>query len=115
MVFTEQKTDKGFIYKVEDVFGEMEFESPEKVEPVFLDQIFLAIFNIKSNTEIIEGDIKGTGIRYKFKKAKQWDKLDEEKEHPEPIKVKTNLFNNIKQWLSKLKKLLKKFIVLMTK
>lgn len=80
MLFTEQKTKVGFVYKVKDVFGEMTFESLDKLDPKILDEIFLAIFNIKSKTEIIKGEIKETGIKYKFKKAKQWDKLDEEKE-----------------------------------
>jgi len=80
MIFSEKKENNSFVYKTVDVFGEMEFISPTKLKPELLDQIFLAIFNIKSNTETIEGEIAGTGISYKFKKAKQWDKLDEEEE-----------------------------------
>jgi len=80
MIFSEKKENNCFVYNTVDVFGEMEFVSPKKLEPKILDQIFLAIFNIKSSSETIEGTIKSIGVSYKFKKAKQWDELDEEEE-----------------------------------
>jgi hypothetical protein len=101
MIFSEKKENNSFVYKTVDVFGEMEFSSPTKLKPELLDQIFLAIFNIKSNTETIEGEVAGTGISYKFKKAKQWDKLDEEeevKDHREPVKPKRKMPSSLKRY-----------------
>jgi len=104
MIFSEKKEKENFVYNVSDVFGEMEFKSQKKLSAEILDQIFLAIFKIESKTEIIKGTIESVGVSYRFKKAGQWDKLDEEVK-PQSKEV-TNLFNKTKQWL---KKSLKKF------
>lgn len=76
MIFSEKKENNTFVYNTSDVFGEMEFVSPKRLDGSTLDQIFLAIFNIKSNTEIIEGTVESLGVSYLFKKSKQWDDVE---------------------------------------
>jgi len=103
MIFSEKKENNNFVYNTVDVFGEIEFRSPHRLEPTALDQIFLAIFNIKSKAETIEGTVPSLGVSYTFKKAKQWDKLDEEKElkdyreYPE-VKKKRKMPTSLKRY-----------------
>lgn len=74
MIFSEKKIDKGFLYKTKDIFGVIEICSKEKLNGDMLDDVFMSIFNIKSNDKIIEGTVDGTNITYKFLKKNQWEK-----------------------------------------
>ncbi|MEX2604630.1 MAG: hypothetical protein WD361_10520 [Gracilimonas sp.] len=76
MTFSEQKTEKGYLYKVKDMFGEMEIESPNKLSTEKLDDVFMAIFDTGQSGE---NYIQGTKIYYKYKKATPWQKDSENK------------------------------------
>jgi len=81
MIFSEQKINGVFLYRVKDVFGEMEFTSPDKLDAGKLDDVFMAVFtaHAKDGSGKIEGVIKDTKINYKYIKKNQWDKIKEQK------------------------------------
>jgi hypothetical protein len=68
MVFAEQKKENGFIYKVEDVFGEIEIVSPLQLSGIQLDRIVLAIMRAKARKGGAEG-----GITFTFNPKADWE------------------------------------------
>jgi len=108
MQFLEKKEENGFIYTVEDSFGEMEFRSPVNLDAVMLDQVFLAVFNLKEKGNTITGTIKGTGITYIYKRKDQWSDVEEEEvpilitdKENFIIRLIKNLLRKILLWLEK--------------
>lgn len=78
MIFSEQKTEKGFCYKVVDAFGTMELESSDKLSAETLDQAFMAVFNLKDKGKEITGTIKDTNISYKYLRKNPWQQTKKE-------------------------------------
>lgn len=87
MIFEEKKTKEGYKYTVEDLFGKMVINSPERLvykdesqnlNSSKLDDAFYAIYkhHSKDFSKKIEGKIKNTEITYIYIKAKiGWDKI----------------------------------------
>lgn len=83
MIFEERQKNGKFYYQVEDVFGKMKFSSKTNLNAERLDQIFMAVFSIKSPAKSIVGEIKELGLKYKFVRKSQWS---------DPDKVEANRF-----------------------
>jgi len=79
MIFEERQKNGKFYYQVEDVFGTMKFSSKTKLDAERLDQIFMAVFSIKSSAKTIVGEIEELGLKYKFIKKNQWSEDDIDK------------------------------------
>lgn len=94
MIFQEKKTDTGYTYKVEDVFGEIEIVSStrlvkkikdketgeEKDDGSLLDDMVLLLLRKNLNAEIVTGEVihdEGK-VQYTFKRTPQWSEDDEE-------------------------------------
>lgn len=74
MTFREQKKGDVWHYDVEDVFGIMEFTSPQKLNAEKLDDVFMAVFQTHKNdtAKTITGTIKGTNIGYRYVQSSPW-------------------------------------------
>lgn len=74
MVFTEDTTDTGFVYKTNDSIGELEIHSPKKFDAEYLDDVYYAIEEVsrKNPNKVIDGNVQGTGISYKLVKTNPW-------------------------------------------
>ena len=79
MIFQERQKDGKFHYQVDDVFGKMSFVSNKKLDANKLDQIFVAVFSIKSPSKVIIGEIEELGLEYKFVRKNQWSDIEKEK------------------------------------
>jgi hypothetical protein len=96
MIFLEKKTKKGYTYKVEDVFGEIEIVSTtrlvkkikdedtgeEKEDGSLLDDMVLLLLRENLSAEIVTGEVvhdEGK-VSYTFKRAPLWSEDDEEDE-----------------------------------
>ena len=74
MVFQEQKTETGWHYKVEDVFGTIDIDSSAQLDGDTLDAMVVLLLGQSISAETVEGTVKhATGtVTYKFVKAPQW-------------------------------------------
>jgi hypothetical protein len=75
MIFQERKKGTGFEYKVEDLFGTIAIESPNKLNGQLLDEIVVILLRTTS-TGNASGVVKVTEnetIKYEFVRASQWD------------------------------------------
>lgn len=84
MIFAERKVERGYTYDVEDVFGTIHIESPDKLEPDLLDDMVVLLLKQNLSAEVVEGEVqhKGGTVRYRFQKAKQWDEDDDDDDIP---------------------------------
>lgn len=92
MRFEEKRVKKGIRYKVDEPFGIITFISKNQIMNLeLLDDIFMAIYGIKTNNKILKGFVelnekvaKITGqdkINYKYiRKFKNWDDVLGDKE-----------------------------------
>lgn len=72
MIFREKKTDAGaFSYSVEDVFGVIEIDSPDRLGAKELDMITVGILQAQAD----QGTIEGTSVSFRFKKKGQWEDI----------------------------------------
>lgn len=90
-----KKTDKGYDYQVKEEWGEITFRLDNELKnEELLDDIFMAIFNLKDKAEKLVGKIEVDDklvdrvgqkqIPYQFiKQAKMWDEVfsEDEKKH----------------------------------
>lgn len=77
MIFKEKKTESGiFSYEVEDLFGTISINSPDRLKAAELDMIVLGVMQSQAD----EGTIEGTQVSFKFRKRPQWEDI----EPPEP-------------------------------
>lgn len=77
MLYIERKTETGFEYELQELFGTIKISSPEKLsDPETkhekLDAVTLAI--IRSN--LPKGEFPGA-ITFTFEKSDQWDEDDD--------------------------------------
>lgn len=80
MNFYEKPTEEGYTYTVDDVFGTIEIQTPDKLYPDKLDDVFMAIFEThKHDRGTVESSVKDTNIIYTFKKKNPWQKISEQK------------------------------------
>lgn len=80
MVFAEQKTERGFIYDCEDVFGTIHIESAKQLDAGILDDMTVALLRVKGSAQTVKGDIETPGgpVSYTFTKRSQWEDDNEE-------------------------------------
>jgi hypothetical protein len=72
MIFAEKKTENGFCYELEEVFGKVTLDSKVKLDGASLDAIVLGLMHNQSS----EGNI-GEKIKYKFERRSQWEEIEE--------------------------------------
>ena len=80
MIFQEKKTETGYNYKVEDVFGTVVIDSEAKMTGELLDDVVLLLLKQNIRAETIDGEVKHEDgiIKYNFTKAPMWSEDDEE-------------------------------------
>lgn len=80
MIFRERKTENGYSYEIDDVFGSVCINSPAKLTCELLDDMVLLLLKQNIAAEEIRGEVKHKDglVTYTFKKAKMWDEDDEE-------------------------------------
>lgn len=80
MIFQERKTETGFHYKVEDVFGTVDIESDAKLTPDLLDDMVVLLLGQNLSAKEVSGTVKHDGgtVAYKFVKADMWSEPEEE-------------------------------------
>ncbi len=79
MIFQERKTDTGYTYDLEDVFGTLHIVSTSKVSADLLDSMVVLLLRQNLTAGTVEGEVKhkdGT-VQYIFKKAPLWEDDDE--------------------------------------
>lgn len=82
MIFQEKKVPEGYEYKVEDVFGVMEFYSDTKIDVSVLDDMVLLLLRQNLSALTVNGEVKhdqGT-VRYTFTKEPIWGDVSPEEE-----------------------------------
>jgi len=79
MIFQEKKTEKGYNYICQDVFGEVEIDSPEKLDGDTLDGMIRVLLKNKATSKTITGEVKTEKgiVEYKFVKTDIWSDDDE--------------------------------------
>ena len=93
MLFQERKTNTGYEYKVEDVFGSITIESEQKMSGDLLDEVVVILLrkNIAAQTVTGEVSLMRGKVNYTFVKAPMWEDDEEDKEPPcENIPTSTN-------------------------
>jgi len=82
MIFAEQKTETGYIYDVEDVFGRIHLESDTKLPGDTLDDVVVFLLGSKSQAARIEGSAThgDSTIAYTFDRTALWSEDDEDTE-----------------------------------
>ncbi len=92
MIFQEKKIENGYIYEVEDVFGNISIESDTKIKGDILDDMVVLLLKKNLSAEIINGEIKHKDgvVKYTFKRAPIWSEDEEEKNQCEnsPTSIK---------------------------
>lgn len=80
MIFQERKTDTGYTYDVEDVFGTIHIESSAQLEPAVLDDMVVLLLKQNLTAQTIEGTVrhKDVTVGYTFKRAALWEEDDEQ-------------------------------------
>lgn len=81
MRYLEHKTDEGYRYENEDVFGKITIESTEKLDGLILDNMVGLILRENTGAKLIEGTVKHSKgiVKYTFEKIPAWEDDDEEK------------------------------------
>ena len=82
MIFQEKAVDQGWEYKIQDVFGVMEFYSDEKIIVDVLDDMVLLLLRQNLSAETVKGEVKTDQgiVRYTFTKEPQWGEVSPEEE-----------------------------------
>lgn len=74
MIFKEIKKEKGYTYELEEVFGSINIDTPEKLNADLLDDLVMLLLKQNLNAKEVSGTVeteKGE-VSYKFIKAQQW-------------------------------------------
>ena len=82
MIFQEKKVEEGWEYKIQDVFGVMEFYSDEKIPVDVLDDMVLLLLRQNLSALVVKGEVKTEQgiVRYTFTKEPQWGEVSPEEE-----------------------------------
>lgn len=83
MIFQEKKTDTGYNYRVEDIFGEIMIDAPSQLKGEILDEVVVLLLRGQQTAQTITGKVAvpdGT-LTYTFVKRPLWE--DDEPEVPE--------------------------------
>jgi len=82
MIFQEKAVDQGWEYKIQDVFGVMEFYCDEKIPVDVLDDMVLLLLRQNLSALVVKGEVKTEQgiVRYNFTKEPQWGDVSPEEE-----------------------------------
>jgi len=82
MIFQEKKVEEGWEYKIEDVFGVMDFYCDEKIPVDVLDDMVLLLLRQNLSAHVVKGEVKTDQgiVRYNFTKEPQWGDVSPEEE-----------------------------------
>ena len=74
MIFQEKKVEEGWEYKINDVFGVMDFYCDEKIPVDVLDDMVLLLLRQNLSAHVVKGEVKTDQgiVRYTFTKEPQW-------------------------------------------
>lgn len=114
MIFLEKKTDQGFNYEVQDVFGKMSIDSTIKLAGDLLDDLVVLIMKQGPGAETVNGEVKHDKgvVSYTFKRAPKWEDDDEPCENsPTSTKEPANVFTAIVRWMRNVWSWYKRFVV----
>ena len=80
MLFQERKIETGYHYRVEDVFGTVDIDSPTKMNADILDDMVVLLLGQKLGAKEVSGSVKHEDgeVTYKFVKADMWSEPEEE-------------------------------------
>jgi len=129
MIFQEKAVADAWEYKIEDVFGVIEFYSDTQIPVTILDDMVLLLLRQNLSAETVKGEVKTDQgiVRYTFTKEPLWGDVskEEEKEWDEPgdldicentpisTRGPESVFTLIRHWISRtLKKLRKSGVVI---
>lgn len=76
MTFIEKKQENGYLYTVEDIFGDIKIISTNQISGSILDDIVCFLLKSKTNAQTIKGNvlIPDIGeINYSYTKRPIWD------------------------------------------
>jgi len=126
MIFQEKKVPEGYEYKINDVFGVMEFYSGTKIQVDILDDMVLLLLRQNLSALVVNGEVKTEQgiVRYTFTKEPQWGEVSPEEEaewdDPEDRDICENtptstrgpesVFTLIRHWISRTLKKLRKSV-----
>jgi hypothetical protein len=82
MIFQEKKVEEGWEYKINDVFGVMDFYCDEKIPVDVLDDMVLLLLRQNLSAHVVKGEVKTDQgiVRYTFTKEPQWGDVSPEEE-----------------------------------
>lgn len=106
MLFQERKTNTGYEYKVEDVFGSITIESEQKMSGDLLDEIVVILLRKNISAQTVTGEFKLTRgkVNYTFVKAPMWEEDEEVKtpceDTPTSTKETVSLFTRMSRSLT---------------
>ena len=82
MIFQEKKVEEGWEYKINDVFGVMDFYCDEKIPVDVLDDMVLLLLRQNLSAHVVKGEVKTDQgiVRYNFTKEPQWGDVSPEEE-----------------------------------
>jgi len=126
MIFQEKAVANAWEYKIEDVFGVMEFYSDTKIPVTILDDMVLLLLRQNLSAETVTGEVKTDQgiVRYTFTKESLWGDVskEEESEWDEPgdldickntpisTRGPESVFTLIRHWISRTLKKLRKSV-----
>lgn len=89
MIFQESKKESGWYYKVDEIFGTLEIDSPTQLGVNILDGMVSLLLRENLSAETITGEVKHENgiVKYTFNRAPIWD--DDEKTPCENIPTST--------------------------
>lgn len=102
MIFQERKTETGYHYRCEDIFGEVDIETEAKLEAGLLDDVvsFLLKQNLSAREVKGEATTEAGLIKYRFVKADQWSDDDEDACDDTPTSKSEQESGSLLTWLS---------------
>lgn len=81
MIFQEKKTNTGYNYHLEDVFGVVDIDTSSKLNAGVLDDVVVFLMRQNISAKVISGSVETPEhgvVAYRFEKADQWSDDDEE-------------------------------------
>ena len=112
MIFKEIKTEQGYTYDTEDIFGTVHIESVEKLNGELLDDMVLLLLKQNISAETVTGEVKYEKgiVKYTFKKTPTWSEDEECEDIPTSTKKQAEGFTQILYCPIKIYSWLKKFV-----
>jgi len=82
MIFQERQVEAGWEYKINDVFGVIDFSSDTQIPVDVLDDMVLLLLRQNLSALTVKGEVKHDQgiVRYTFTKEPQWGDVSPEEE-----------------------------------